>query len=518
MVLKPYTYPASDYDLPQRLLHAVGSFWSDTFDGNDLVASLLHSRAQLDAQAHLDLLELVASISRFTVPIFHKKNWFPLTLKASEMNLTPLNSLRYGDAGETYNEGTENVYGGQKRSVYFCWTLPTELKDFQLILNRITLASLTLTRGVDFFVEGNVIAFVKNPFESELVTKLEMFEGNTVVDREITLWIYCGQFDFETIYKQFGYVLSTRLASSEAYRDFLNAIFDGLVEGTTVRNVEAALSAICDVPLVREAEETVQHILTDSRSLWVVTDKHAYGFALGSTAVVSVGEVVKRGQRLTDTLTVYEFNRGEVPDPAEVRALSVGRGVLAAGYHQDIVFENKTVPLQVTTDGGYTRIEFEVQGLPGDVAKFWDDLHANGVAADQTLAMLLDKRTNKVGQPTAMNLPSTINPLEFLCQNVFRNNLYLVRVRTGLLGPNALGLHNGRLLRKLVPAHTTMILLTQLEVSGDEITMDGPGDEYRAGYEEDVKVFLGLTATDEMDPADYIDERVRAFQIQGRCE
>jgi len=517
-MLSGFSFPASELDQPSRLLEVVGSFWSNVYGGNYLVQSMLHARAQLDTQAHLDLLELIASMSRFNVPVFHTDNWLMLTLVESQRNETDANLAAY-DGTLTYSDAFQARYGVPLPTAYHCWKLPHGFRGAKLLLNRITASSLTWAEGVDYFVVGDVVFFRENPFDNDFVPKREVFEGSQVVDREAALWAYRGQWDWDTVYRQFGYVLGAKLKSSQAYKDFLNALFDALVEGTSQRATEAALAAICDVPLVMEAEETVEHVLRDRNALWVITDKHAYRFHPESAVTVAAGDVLKAGDTMTDTLSFFEFNRGQVPDADDIRAIAVGKGFLASGYFQDIVFENKSVPLTVeSSDDGYTRVSFEVKGTPGDVEKFWDDVHERGVAAGQTLAMLLDRRANKVGQPTAVALPKTINPFGFLCQNVFRNNLALVRVKTHLFGPDALGMHNARLLRKIIPPHTALIVLSQLAIRGDEIIMEGPGDEQHAGYEEDVTVFLGASISEEIDPDEMIEESVRVTVIQGRCE
>lgn len=517
-VVPTYRFPESDLDLPDRLLSLIGSFWSESYGGSDLLQSLLFARGRLDAQSHLDLLELVASLSRFNVPIFHKENWYFLPLLESARNQTAVNLPRY-DGTYRYTEAGEIFYGVPlPTSDYHCWTLPADLVEIPVILNRISDASLTWIDGVDYMVREGVLFLRRNPFDNDRIVIRDVFENNVSVDREVGLWVYRGSFDRETVFNQFGYVLGRKLPSSEAYRDFVNAIFDGIVQGTSQRATQAALSALCDVSLVREAYETVETIYRDDAALWIVTDGHAYAFHRDSTALVQTGSVVRAGDPLVDTLQIHEFNRGVVPAPAQLGALAVGRGLLAAGYYQDLVFRNVTVPLQVTTaPDGYTRVEFEVNGLPGDTIKFWDDIHAAGVAKNQTLAMLMDQRAVKTGQPTALALPATINPLEFLCQNVFRSNLTVVVTKPGRFGPHALGLQNARLLRKLVPPHTMLILVSTLEIEGDEVTMAGSGDDDAAGYEEDVTTFLGLGVAEEIEPLDYLEETVRLRQIRGRC-
>jgi len=273
------------------------------------------------------------------------------------------------------------------------------------------------------------------------------------------------------------------------------------------------------VPLVIEATETVEEIVADDFWQWVITDQHAYRFVRGSTVLVSVGQVVHSGEPLTNTLEFYEFNRGQVPPPEDIRALAIGRGFLAEGYFQDLVFENKIVPTVVTTDDlGLTKIEFEVGGFPGDVDRFWNTVHAKGVVSGQTLAHLLDQRTIKVGEPGPIALPTTINPLGFLLQNLFRQNLTVVVVKPSLFGPNALGTGRARVLNKLVPPHTALILLAELRYSDPPIKMEGPGTDTDPGYDEAVKVFLGFTTEDVIDPNVMVAERVRVIVRHGHCE
>src|SRR4029077_15918153 len=144
-----------------------------------------------------------------------------------------------------------------------------------------------------------------------------------------------------------------------------------------------------------------------------VTDAHAYSFDREAVPTVAVGDVVHAGNSLVDALQFYEFNRGQVPTPEELGSLSVGRGFLAEGYWHDLAFANAVVPTTVTTAAdGYTRIEWEVQGAPGDVAKFWDDIHTTGVGRARTVSVHMDTRDEPAGQPSALALPTTINPLE----------------------------------------------------------------------------------------------------------
>lgn len=513
-----YRFPASDLDRPDTLLALVGSFWDEIYQGQDLVRSLLAARAQLAAQEHLDFLELIAALNRFTVPVFHRANWTFLPLRESARNQTTVNLPRY-DGTATYAAATPLRYGEPTAlTTYHCWTLPEGLVAVPVLLNRLTAASLTWTAGVDFLVRDGVLMLREDPFTLDNVAIRELFVDNVAVDREAGLWVYRGQFDRGTVHQQFGYVLGRPGRSSVAYRDWVNAVFDGLVTGTTERVIQDALAAVCDVPRVREPYETVEAVFQDNRFRWIVTDGHAYRFHRDAAVLVAPGDVVRAGDPLVDVVQIYEFTQGTVPPPTALPALAVGGGFLAAGYHQDLVFTNTAVPLEVATAAdGYTRVEFALGGLPGDIARFWDEIHAAGVARGQTLAMLLDRRTVKTGQPTARALPATINPLEFLCGNLFRAHLTVAVLRPGQFGPDALGLSSLRLLRKLIPPQTALIVLATLAIGGDTITMEGPGDETTPGYTEAVAPFFGHRLAEALDPATQLEETIRLQPIRGRC-
>ena len=81
---------------------------------------------------------------------------------------------------------------------------------------------------------------------------------------------------------------------------------------------------------------------------------------------------------------------------------------------------------------------------------------------------MLDTRTAPVGEPTAGDLPTTINPLEFLVTNLLRFNAYVVKIKASGVRGN-IGLNNSRLFRRIVPPWTAMIILVELETDGDVI-------------------------------------------------
>lgn len=517
-------------------MSVLGSFWSGTYEGSGQIESLVRAKCELENQTLLDVLDAIATVSRVTVPIFRKQNWHRLVLKESDRNSVATSLIRY-DTGYDHDTGVQ--YDVPSRQYGFAFPLPTPLADARVILNRMSAPSLVWTRGVDYAIstQDAALIFVVDPFEDGRFTISPVFNAvGEEIDREVTLWVFRGDFDFDSIYRQFGYAIQLRMQSSAGYRDIVNTVFDAYVGGTTREHIVAGLSTVTGIPLVREAEETVEDIRPDGAGRLVITDKHVYRFDMASTVLVNIGDTVTRHQSLTDALQIFEFTSGEVP--AGLQALSLGAGYVLTCLYGELVFENRELPLTVIEDdpSGMTRVEFPVGGFPADVATFFDEMHTRGVneslrpitdceecikirypaveCGDEdryvrqgTLAHFLDRRTVRVGEPTAFNLPRTINPLQFLISNILRNNAYLVRIRAAHLGAAGLGLHNLRHVQKLVPPHTAMLIMIDVTPVSDSVTV--------SNVTESIATFTAMN-TMSTDVATVTD-RPRLRLVAGRC-
>lgn len=509
-----FRYPQNDLDNPELLLNLLGSFWATTYQGNGVVQDLMTITGQIVQQTYTQLLELLNSVSRQNIPVFHKEDWYALTIRESELNNSEALIARYG-AEYTYADGL--AYGQKASNLFYAVPKPAGLETVSVIFNRIAVPSVEYILNIDFTITPDLLVFRENPFTNPLVPKRDKLNNaGAIVDRECTLWLYRGDWDKNYLYDQFGYALKLNLKSSEAYKTFINAILDALVEGTSQRTQQLALGAVFGIPLVMETEEVVQHIRRLD-VLHIITNHHVYQFPLTSQPTVTEGMTVYAGDTLTDTLQIFEPNRGEKIDPAFLRALTLEPGVLNAGYWQGITFENQDKPLIVEPDvDGYTKVSWELGGFTFDVEKFWADVHRNGTAKNQTLAMLLDKRENPTTQPFVGSLPATINPLQFLVDNYFRSNTFIVRFKSGIKGLNRLAYVPVSQLHKILPPHTLMLLVIELVFEDTPVVMDGPGDEEHTGYNEVISTFPCMPRTETIETTG-LTERVRSVFIQGRC-
>lgn len=524
-------YPVYDSYGP-ALLRTIGSFWYHYFGDRDRLELLFRGDGHLQGQAYIDFLEAVASISRFDVPVFHEEEWFLLILKDSDRDTV---ANVYDQAGLTYDSGT-TYDSPQEQEILF--PLPTgtgffeELTDIPFsIYNRVLYPSKSWTRGTDFDIDYDrkLIRFYSDPFESDYVARRDVYDDDgNLVDEEIGLWVYRGQFDLEHIWAHFGFAVNLQLKSSQFYKDMVNALWDGHVFGANMEAASQVIAASVGMPLVIEPVETVEVIRNEGYRLLIVTDKNVYSFSANATATVSVGDTVRAGETLIDAIKVVDIS-GSNPDYDEFQALSLDKEFLSGGYFAELTFENMMVDVEYLglDSDGKAIITFQVQGFPGDVDLFFERVHQAGKDAGHTLAELLDLRDNPVGEPLPENLPAQINPLQFILTNTMRNHLVLVKIKTSAIATAAPGLGTLNLLRDIIPPHTTFIVFVEMTPDVDTIDLSQAGDDDVPGAAESTDHFSGAVPDTEdiypegeapADAATYGDVVLRVYRVSEVCK
>ncbi|NBT75270.1 hypothetical protein EBZ80_21190 [bacterium] len=569
-----FVYPGSDLDRSRNLIAALGSFWSKIYTGVDQVHSYVTATAQVVNQTYQNLVETVEALSRFDVPLYHKELLTPIVLKKSERNSARTTAARFDRTTAVFNG--ELIFDVAPTAQFFSFPLPTALADVAQLFNRITFPTGVLVKNTDFVIDrdNNAIIFAQDPFENASFIKRPTPDDPG--DEELTLWGFCGNFDYNTVFNQFAYAVGIKLRTSQGYKDLTNAVISGLVSGgATAAILDSALAAICGIPVSIGPQETVEFIDNDAAGLLIITDKAVYRFTENAVPRVEVEQVIPAGTQLVYGIDVHEFFVGNTyarqdaaqgviccPPPNNllssndwellttetedellidpnneqcqpvrktIAALALDKGFLSSCFYGDLVFENRAVPLEVNTahHSGYTYVKFRLGGYPADVERFFDEIHDRGKAAAEfrasqpdcapkqkigTLAHLLDKRVNPASEPLASHLPKTINPLRFLVENVLRNNVFVVRISISALGLNHLGLYNIRHLRQLLPPQTAMIVIFELTADKDKITPEN-------AIFEAVANFTGMEPQKDEVPVSLVsDLGATARLVSGTCQ
>lgn len=576
MSKQTFTYPGTDFDKSRTLLALLGSFWSRTFTGRDQVASYVMSTAHTVNQTYRNLLEVVAALSRYDVPLFHEETVVPIVIRKSDTNSVQTTGTLFDDNTQVFNSAT--TFDGAPNSVsFFSFPLPENLAEMGQFFNRITFPTAALLNNVDFVIDRTrgAIIFKADPFSNPAFLRRAVADNGTE-DEEITLWGFCGKFDYDWVFNQFAYAVGIKLQTSQGYKDLINAIMTALVEGgISAAALDLAFAAICGIPVSVEPLETVEVAEYDAAGLFIATDKTVYRFNAGAVPSVEAGQVIHAGTQLVRGIDIKEFFVGNVYAPAfapseqlivsrpardvlvdnafeqpdtgnnaavildpvttacqnvrrELTALALDGGYMAACFYGDLVFENRTVPLEVITDhpSKYTYVRFKLGGFPADIDQFFDEIHLRGIAAAEapkpqcdgpvrrqgTLAHLLDSRAQPATEPAAAHLPSTINPLQFLIENVLRNNVFVVRILVPALGQNSIGLYNIRHLRNLLPPQTGMIVVFELSAGAEAVNAEN-------SITEVMTRFTGMQPQRDVIPESLVrDAGASARLVSGTCQ
>lgn len=577
MQKQEFVYPGSDLDRSRVLLSLLGTFWAQTYEGKDQLRSYADATALSVAQTHRNLLEVVAALSRYDVPVFHEELLVPITIKKSQLNSQITNSTQFDRSGRYLDEkinGRPIQFDVPVANDLYSFPVPAALRGVRQVLNKITFPTVVLLEEVDFVIDfaNTAIRFTANPFENAAFIRRPVYAANGAADEEITLWCFCGQFDYNYIFNQFAYAVGIKLKSSETYKQLMNAVISGLVEGgASAKNLDLALSAVCGIPLTTEPEETIEEIFRDSRGLFIASDKNVYRFTSCAEPLVAIGSKTTAGTQLVRCFEVRElftFNTYKLPEDTnlvpvpdsptnlvtqmfepleteldedvlinpeaatdvrkELLGLAMDRGFLSACFLGDLMFENKLVPVEVNTNhpSGYTYLSFGLGGFPADVRQFFDELHARGIEAAEmakepcashtrrtgTLAHILDKRVQPESEPTSADLPTVINPMRFLIENVLRNNVFIVRIVVAATGPEALKVYNIRHLRRLLPPQTAMLVVFELTGETEEISGD-------IMIQESYTTFTGVEPqSDEINDSYLDDGTITASLLSGTCQ
>lgn len=526
------SYTSQDLNGGKLLLSQLGSFWQSSFFADaDKVSSLMHADSWVQAQSYLNYLETAACVSRLTVPVFHTRYWYVLTLRESDMTAIPsiyqADDLVFGPQLGTVAyrpAGTMQTFGGSDFPIVSQVEMPEDLATANWTIQTSPVSPTRVwVYGADYAIDSTrkMIRFRDNPFSDSRVPVADILDADgNLEDRTIALWIYRGEFDLNYVYNQFGYALKLRLDSSEEYKALVNAMWDMYVLGPSAASLRTFIAAAAGAPTVVSPTETVELLRTEDDSKLIITDKAAYRIPLTATSVVSVGDELTMGDFLTDAIELSELSTAS-PSYALLPNMSLSKSTLTGNYVAELILSNESVPLEyVGVDAdGKAEVRFQVSGFPGDVELFWTTVQENGKDAGATLAELLDRRTTKEGEPEPGAWPLTVNPAQFILENLMRNNLFILRLRTGSFGDDALGVGVLRFLRRVLPPHVAYVAFVEINNPLETVDLGTAGSESEAGASEAIDLHATPDILSEtVDTSFYREKFVTVRPVAPFCQ
>ena len=479
-------FPNDIFDTYKTLYGTLGSFWQYDFDETGKTKALMASYSECARQDLQNQDELVKLLGVLSAPTYHTIRWWSMTVKSSDAATGPAGGLRYAPNYALYGGGVDEptyVYGGPGApNDRIRYAIPDDLvRCVGFISNKLKNPDIIWINDVDFTIDSanNVVTLFNDPFDGSFDVRPVFDENGAKIDEELTLWFWNTEWDKDYLFNHFGYILNINAGSSDYYSTMVRSFWQMLIGVPTKALLSAYLSGITGVASVIDSQEVVEVILTYPDKYQVVTDTHVYTAPSGANVLVAVGDTVYAGDSVFDSYEIIDLS-GSEDGLSGIDSLSFGETFISGEYTGELTFENDDT---VTLDwGGYDDdgravVTFEIHGYGDDVTTFWDSVHANGKLLGSTLAELLDTRTVKVGQPNASNLPATINPLEFIVNNYFKNNVYILKMNMSGFAENAPGLTHITPILRVTPPQKTFIILVYFTTDGDTLggfTETGP--------------------------------------------
>lgn len=436
-----FIYPKTDLDKAETVRSLLGGYWNEVYEGRDQVADIVDARINLWQDAVEVWNEAVDSKSRFTISPLKKKSWvyFPII-----KNKGVATESSFGGGG-SYGASAIN-YGATKG---IAWALPSNIKSVSQIYNRISSPSASLFEGVDYTINSltGQIIFVRDPFiNPKFATRDVIVDG--VTDQEMALWLYRPKIDQRSVQQIFGLPIGLDGESNEYYKNFVNTVYDSLILGMSYGRMVSLFGHALHSPVSNE-EEIVERIHNSVRKV-IITDKNVYQLPYKAEPSVEVGDSLIAGDSLSNALSIRELQRNS--DITNINAITLPKGFIDNTFAYDLSFINENTTPTVNTLNGITEFRFKVGGHPFDVDRFWSEVHSRGLAKGRTIAQGLDQRSEKFGEPDKESLPTTINPLRFLIDEIMPGSITLVTIKVDGIGaklprldivPDLLALGNG---------------------------------------------------------------------------
>jgi hypothetical protein len=442
----PFNFPAKDITDGQYLYRSLGSFWTYIFQDKHALKGYTIGMAEEAIQAYYELIDIIKRYSVKEAPLLNKKKWQPLTIKKSEFNKTafvfesdgavfgyqPESDLLY--ANRLFRFGRPKETDGK---TVFSFTPNFTIGKLGGIANRIISPSMLLIPGADIYIKNNTIYFNIDLFDNSYIPRSKLFDdqgkiitytdeqGKVIEDEFIIMWVYNVEIDNQELYNNFGIIFDLLLPTSESYKDILKALINLAVEGPTIRALSVAFASLANTPVVMETTEKVEDIYVEEDYKYVITDKSVYKLpALQELhSYVTQGNTLRAGQPISTNILVVDtvIQKDWWKKAINPKKLAFPSYVFAANTKYQLFFENDiqliTYTGNPTSIPATDKIVFPVVGRVKDVASF--QKYINIKENKEELIRVLNLSPGS-SQP--------INPLEFVFNNFFKNNILLLKL------------------------------------------------------------------------------------------
>jgi hypothetical protein len=477
------------------LFGLLGDYWTRLYSDSELLAKFSNGNGLAAAQTYLEFVETVLCLDRQNMPAYHREMFIPIVIRLSEVNTGT--ALKVGQkpvvtigpqADGDYRGGDIFKVGGNAAlkdtlSYKINTSVPFDT-GIDSLSNKLFSSEQTLVSGKDFYIESGVL-FIdkdKDPFQADSYMIREVAGENGEVDYEILLWGTNALVDDDYTFTHYGYPLGRYDRDPVVYLNQINALWDLQFVGSDIQVVKQAIAAMINVPSIIEETETVDAITGgQDGEVYVVTDKHSYLVELPGTILPHVipGAILYQGDYITDALKVYwnlDTARFVYPPNdkitlssfvADVPSLYLSKAV-AGNYSADsgiiVDWADSPITFEGYDENGNWKIRFPLQANFGKSDLFWQEIwdraEANNEALQDIFADFITVPAGNVG-----SVVGQINPLKYYMDNFLKANATIVTINFNSLPDSITSLRALTRLKRIVPAHTLLLLIGRLAIT-----------------------------------------------------
>lgn len=459
------------------LYRSLGSFWTDVFSEKETLRGYTLAQAEEITQRYIELIEAINSYSIQDIDVLHSEKWKPIQIFKSKLNAVPF-KFNVDDAVfgaqpvyDKYYNGQTFSFGHPKTSAerVYQYAVGNSLVDFSVITDKVISPSIVYIYGTDVVLTEGVLVFNKNIFDNPDIIKFDVFDdsgnlltfidadGNVQGEECTILWAYNGKSDISNLYNSFGYIFRLKLASSDSYKKILEALINLHVTGPTVAVLKRLLAMFIGTPYVLNDEETIEDILKDGKTHFIITDKEVYKIPYKFTlANLKVGQVMHKNDYLCTNVEFYDnplgitgwWKRTGLLD----KQLAFSKCLFYGNYLDQLSFSTDSDLVTLNADGD---IVFPVLGKTEDVTRFNKYLNSN--AARKTKI----KDVFELVNPGDSHL---IIPLDFIMDNFLKQNTAFFKLSLPSHADLAKALALMPLIKSSLPPYIYLIVKLHTEV------------------------------------------------------
>lgn len=469
-----------DFTYGRNFADFLGSFWSSVFDNGALGSAIGYASSENMVQMYMDMVDVINSSSIYTVPVFSRKNIYPVRLKKSEFvnysEYPEFDSGGYFGAqpdGTKYKPGTYLAYGksASLSSSYFYPISSSNVSSLgAFAVNRLFEPSVTLCNSSDFMQTPDGIIFRNNPFDNSLFPSRQILDTTTgEIDQEIVIWFCDVDEEAFRLHKQFGYTFTNYKTSSEQYKKIIQTVFELVSNGPSLFRLDAFISAIAGSPLIREAYEIVESVADTPEGKIIVTDLNVYQVSgdLDLRQEIVVGAKLKGGAPILDVVQVIDTMQDKWWESFE--AIPVKANTFS-GIDGFLSFPNQTSLVTYiirpdTGDESYRGISFPLIGEPGTVEQFWKNAVDNSIALGASYGAAL---LSKYGPPGATaydfldGMPFSVNPARVFAEDMAKGTIFAIKVKIADISDLDRFFKTINVLAPSCPVHLRLMLFLEL--------------------------------------------------------